>query len=128
MKQVFLYAWVVFALLSCNEKQEQRNIEFVTPTATYYTPSDSLIFEMEGLMQQYAAVMSRSEQGEDVDAHIRALQAKIVDFGLKMEMVMHDMDEEQIDRFTAAYNDCLERMGMVAEGDEVDPNVECFAE
>ncbi len=121
MKRFLQLSLLCLLLLSCKQTSEERHIEYVTPVADHDTPVDSLMIELEELMQQYAAILSRSEQGEDMGAHFRAIQSRILDFGFKMEMMMHDMSEEDMTRFTEFYDDCIRRMGMGADVD--DPNI-----
>ncbi len=102
-------------MTSCSSRGEQRKIEYVTPVVENNRPVDSLIIELDGLMQQYAALESRGRDGEDVMPAMRAIQGRITDFGLKMEAVMHDMSEEDLDRFSQFYDDCLQRMGLTQE-------------
>lgn len=108
-----LFVFVVVIFLSCKDNVETRDIKFVENTSKRSSPVDSLIIEMDGLMQQYAAAISRSEQGEAVDAHIMAIQAKMADFGLKMEIMLPDLSSEDVDRFNEFYDECLCRMAMV---------------
>lgn len=115
------FLFVAFVLGSCLtglwscKSDEKRNIEYVAPVVEHNRPVDSLMMELDGLMQNYAALESRGKNGEDVMAAMRAIQARITDFGLKMEAVMHDMSEEDIDLFTKHYDDCLRNMGMMTE-------------
>lgn len=100
---------------SCSSGGGDRKIEYVTPVEEHNRPVDSLMMELDGLMQQYAALESRGQNGEDVMTAMNAIQSRIRDFGLKMEVVMHDMSEEDLDRFTQFYDECLERMGLTVE-------------
>ncbi|MBQ0021010.1 MAG: hypothetical protein KBT39_10890 [Bacteroidales bacterium] len=134
MKRILTLLSCVFAVLvlaSCKhgkeggnavalERNDGREIMFVEPVGRQHTAVDSLMFELDELMQQYAAILSRSEQGEAVDAHLMAIQARVADFGLKLEMKMHDMSSEDIDRFYKYYDECIERMGMVPPSAEAD--------
>lgn len=104
----------VGSLSSCSQG-ENRKITYVAPVEEHNKPVDSLMMELDGLMQNYAALESRGRNGEDVMAAMRAIQARIRDFGLKMEAVMHDMSEEDMDRFTQYYDDCLRNMGLMTE-------------
>lgn len=99
-------------LSSCSSGKEERQIVYVKPVVENNRPVDSLIIELDGLMQQYAALESRGRNGEDVMTAMTAMQGRITDFGLKMEAVMHDMSEEDIDRFSQFYDECLRRMGV----------------
>ena len=108
---ILVCALFVMNLTSCSG-QKERKIEYVEAVEEHNGPVDSLMMELDGLMQQYAAALSRSEQGEDVGAHLRALQARVIDYGLKVEMFMHDASPEEVERFNAFYDQCLERMGM----------------
>lgn len=101
-------------MVSCGSN-EQRSFRYVTPVEEHNRPVDSLMMEMEGLMEQYAALESRGRNGEDVMQAMRAMQSRITDFGLKMETVMHDMSEEDIDRFNQFYDDCLRRMDLMVD-------------
>ena len=121
MKRFLQFCILSLVFVSCKHTSDERHIEYVTPVVDHNTPVDSLIMELEELMQQYAAILSRSEQGEDMGTHFRAIQSRILDFGFKMEMMMHDMSEEDRDRFTEYYDDCIKRMGMGADVD--DPNI-----
>lgn len=111
IRSILVCVLSVLLCTSCGSEKE-RQIEYVQAVEEHNGPVDSLMIELDGLMQQYAAALSRSEQGEDVGAHLRALQAKVVDYGLKVEMFMHDASEEDIERFNTFYDECLERMGM----------------
>lgn len=110
-----LLSLTFFAGVTSCSKSEERKIQYVTPVVEHNRPVDSLIMELDGLMQNYAALESRGRNGEDVMAAMRAIQARMTDFGLKMEAVMHDMSEEDIDVFTQYYDNCLRNMGMMTE-------------
>lgn len=110
-----LLSLTLFAGVTSCSKSEERKIQYVTPVVEHNRPVDSLIMELDGLMQNYAALESRGRNGEDVMAAMRAIQARMTDFGLKMEAVMHDMSEEDIDVFTQYYDNCLRNMGMMTE-------------
>lgn len=103
-------------MVSC-KSNEERKIEYVKPVDECRTPTDSLMRELETLMEDYSAALAQSEEGEDVTQRLHAIQAKVGDFSLKMEMVLHDMTPEDMERFNKFYEECLDRLGLNAPRD-----------